>query len=142
MLSEETMAQAELEKFAAIARDRSRSEEERTTATHALKRFPPDEAIPILIELMKDDEFSVRWAAAATLRSFGKAMLVPLLRTLATQPADHNLYESAHHALTRFGNPTIETILAPVLDALTHSGATVAVPAVAMEALTELEPHL
>jgi len=46
MLSEETMAQAELERLVAIARDQSHSEEERTTATHALKRFPAEDAIP------------------------------------------------------------------------------------------------
>ncbi len=135
------MAQADFDSLVAIARDASRSEEERTTATHALKRFPAEQAIPVLIDLMKDDALSVRWAAAATLRSFGQEMLPPLLQALATRPEDHNFYESAHHALTRFGNPDIEKILAPVLDALTHSGASATVPAIAMEALQQLQPE-
>jgi HEAT repeat protein len=135
------MAQAEFDSLVAIARDSSRNEEERTTAIHAMKHFPAEKAIPALIELMKDNALSVRWAAAATLRSFGQDMLPALLRALATQPEDHNFYESAHHALTRFGNPAIEKILAPVLDALTHSGASATVPAAAMEALQQLQPE-
>ena len=133
------MAPAELERLVAIARDPSRSEDERTTAIHALGRLPAEQSIPYLLELMRDDELSIRWTAAAALRKYGQDMLEPLLRALATQPADHRFYESAHHALTRFGNPTIEAILAPVLDALTHSGAAAAVPAAAMEALEKLE---
>jgi len=88
---------------------------------------------------MKDDSVAVRWAAAATLRHFGNDMLEPLLRALATQPADSRFYESAHHALTRFGNPVIEKSLAPVLEALTHPGAAAFVPAAAMDALEKLE---
>ena len=133
------MAQAELERLVAIARDTSRSEEERTTAIHAMKRFPAEEAIPYLLELMKNNALSIRWAAAATLRSFGRGMLEPLLRALATQPADHRFYESAHHALTRFGNPAIEKILAPVLEALAHSSAESVVPSAALEVLVQLE---
>jgi len=92
-----------------------------------------------LIALMRDDSLSVRWTAATTLRKYGLAMLEPLLRALATQPADRHFYESAHHALIRFGNPTIEAILAPVLGALTQSGVAEAVPAAAMEALEKLQ---
>ena len=133
------MAQTELERLVATARDRSRSEDERTTAIHALGRLPAEQSIPYLLELMSDDALSVRWTAAATLRKYGQVMLEPLLRALATRPADHRFYESAHHALTRFGDPTIESILAPVLDALTESGAAAAVPAAAMKALEKLE---
>jgi HEAT repeat protein len=133
------MAQTELERLIAIARDRSRSEDERTTAIHALGRQPVQQSIPYLLELMRDDALAVRWAAAATLRKYGQEMLGPLLRALATQPADHRFYESAHHALTRFGNPAIETILDPVLEALAGSGAAAAVPAAAMDALEKLE---
>lgn len=133
------MAQAELERLVAIARDASRSEDERTTAIHAMSRHPAEEAIPYLIDLMKDNALSVRWAAASTLRRYGRAMLEPLLRALATQPADHQFYESAHHALTRFGDPAIEAILEPVLAALTQSGAAAATPAAAMDALEALE---
>lgn len=136
---EETMAQAELKKLISIARDSSRSDEERTTAIHTLKRFSPEEAIPYLLELMKDDALSVRWAAATTLRHFGRDMLEPLLRALETKPADIRFYESAHHALVRFGDPAIESILAPVLDALSGPGAATAVPAAAVEALEKLE---
>ena len=132
------MTQTDINKLAATAKNRSLSEDDRTTAIHALGRLPADAAIPQLIALMKDDSLSVRWTAAATLRKYGKAMISPLLRALATQPADHHFYESAHHALTRFGNPAIEEILAPVLDALTQTRAEAAVPAMAMEALEKL----
>ncbi len=133
------MTQIDIEELSAIARDRSQSEDARTTAIHAMGRLPADASIPHLIALMKDDSLSVRWAAAATLRKYGQAMLEPLLRALATQPADHRFYESAHHALTRFGNPAIEAILAPVLEALTQAGTATAVPAVAMDALEKLQ---
>ena len=133
------MPQTDIGKLAAIAQDHSQNEDDRTTAIHAMGRLPADEAIPHLIALMRDDALSVRWAAATTLRKYGREMLGPLLRTLATQPADHRLYESAHHALTRFGSPAIEEILAPVLDALTQSGAASAVPSVAMDALEKLK---
>ncbi len=133
------MTHIDIEELSAIARDRSQSEDARTTAIHAMGRLPADASIPQLIALMKDDSLSVRWAAAATLRKYGQAMLEPLLRALATQPADHRFYESAHHALTRFGNPAIEAILAPVLEALTQAGTATAVPAVAMDALEKLQ---
>ena len=133
------MPQADIGKLAAIAQDHSQSEDDRTTAIHAMGRLPAEESIPHLITLMRDDALSIRWVAAATLRKYGREMLEPLLRALATQPADHRFYESAHHALTRFGNPAIEEILAPVLDALTQSGAASAVPGVAMEALEKLK---
>ena len=133
------MAQTEIEKLVAIAMDRSRSEEERTTAIHALGRLPAEQSIPHLIKLMKDDSLSVRWAAGATLRKYGKRMLEPMLQALATQHADSRFYESAHHVLVRFGNPDIEAILEPVLDALSEPGAASAVPAAAMEALGKLE---
>ncbi len=133
------MTQTVAEKLAAIARNRSQSEDDRTTAIHAMGRLPAGESIPHLIALMKDDSLAVRWAAATTLRKYGRDMLEPLLRALATQPADHHFYESAHHALTRFGDPAIETILAPVLEALMQSGAAAAVPAAAMEALEKLQ---
>ena len=133
------MAQTDIERLSSIARDRSQSENARTTAIHAMGRLPADESIPQLIALMRDDSLSVRWTAATTLRKYGLAMLEPLLRALATQPADRHFYESAHHALIRFGNPTIEAILAPVLGALTQSGVAEAVPAAAMEALEKLQ---
>lgn len=132
------MTQSDIEKFATIARDRSQREDARTTAIHAMGRLPADESIPYLIGLMGDDSLSIRWAAAATLRKYGETMLEPLLRALSTQPADHRFYESAHHALTRFGNPAIEAILTPVLESLTQPGAAAAVPTAAMEALEKL----
>jgi len=134
------MPQTDLDKLFAIAQDTSRSEDERTSAIYDLGRLPAEESIPYLIALMKDDALSVRWTAATVLRKYGKAMLAPLLRALATQPADPRFYESAHRALVRFGDPDIEAILDPVLKALSQSGAAEAVPVTAMEALTRLEP--
>ena len=134
------MPRTDLEKLKAIALDTARTEDERTSAIHALGRLPADESIPTLIALMKDDALSVRWTAATVLRKYGRSMLVPLLRALATQPADSRFYESAHRALVRFGDPEIEAILEPVLNALSQSGAAEAVPPTAMEALTRLEP--
>ena len=122
-----------------IIQDASRSEEERTSAIHELVRFPADKAIPVLIDLMDDDALSVRWTAATVIRKFGKAMLVPLLRAIATRPADDFFYESAHHALIRFGDPEIENILEPVVKALKQHATSSTAAVEAMKALAALQ---
>ena len=121
-----------------IIQDASRSEEERTSAIHELARFPADKAIPVLIDLMDDDALSVRWTAATVIRKFGKAMLIPLLRVIATRPADDFFYESAHHALVRFGDPDVEKILDPVVKALKQHAASSTAAIEAMKALQAL----
>ena len=133
------MTSPQLESMAAIAKDPSRSEDERTDAIHALAHFPPEEAVPILIDLMSDDALSVRWAAANVIRKFGKAMLIPLLRAIATRPGNAFFYESAHHALVRFGDPKTEAILEPVLQALKQHPSSSTAAVEAMEALKALE---
>ena len=129
----------ELEKLIAQAKNTSLSEEERTAAIHAMVRFPAEEAAPALIDLLDDNALSVRWAAASTLRKFGRAMLPYLLRAIATRPADTNFYESAHHALVRFGDPAIEKILDPVLKELKQTPAASKAAVEAMKALEALE---
>jgi len=133
------MTQSELDRHFAIAHDQSQSEDDRTTAIHAMGRLPAELAIPKLIILMKDDSLAVRWTAASAMRKYGRAMLLPLLQALATHPADHRFYESAHHALSRFGNPVVEELLAPLLEALTQTGAAEAAPIAAMQAQENLQ---
>ncbi len=135
------MPHSELENAIAIARDPNRSEDERTSAIHALARFPAEEAIPALLELMHDNELSIRWTAASTLRKFGREMLIPLLRAIATQPASVNFYESAHHALVRFGDPEIEKILEPVVEALKQPPTSSTAAVEAMNALEQLQTN-
>jgi HEAT repeat protein len=129
----------DLATLVAQAKDTSLSEEARTQAVHALARFPAEEAVPVLIELMHDNALSVRWTAASTLRKFGRAMLPHLLRAIATQPADAKFYESAHHALVRFGDPAVEALLEPVLEELKQTPAASKAAVEAMKALEALE---
>ncbi len=129
------MPHTDIEKLIAVALDSALSTDQRITAIHALSDFPAPKTIPTLLTLMSDDELSVRWAATEVLRKYGYEMVSPLLRALATRPAEHNFYESAHHALVRFGEPEVREILAPVLKSLSRSTATAAVPVEAMTAL-------
>lgn len=133
------MSDSTFETLAAVAQDVGRDEDERTSAIHELARFPADKAIPVLIDLMSDDSLAVRWAAAAAIRKFGREMLIPLLRAIATRPADENFYESAHRALVRFGDPQVEHILEPVLDALKQPPTSSTAAVKAMEALKQLQ---
>ena len=133
------MTSSEFERIVAIARDASRSEDERTDAIHALARFPAEEAIPVLIDLMFDDSLSVRWTAASVIRKFGREMLIPLLRAIATRDANENFYESAHRALVRFGDPTIEAILKPLLEELKRPPTSSTAGVEAMKALKALD---
>ncbi len=133
------MAQTDIQTLIAIAKDPQRSEDERTSAIHDMANLPPEEAIPALIDLLDDDALSVRWAAALILRKFGRDMLIPLLRAIATRPASAPFYESAHRALVRFGDPEIEAILQPVLEELKRPPASSTAAVEALNALKKLQ---
>ena len=127
------------EQLLSTAKDISLPAEERITAIHALVHSRDEKTIGALIELLKDDNFDVRWAASTALRKYGAEMLGQFLTVLATHPADSRLYESAHRVLNHFGAPQIEAILEPVIAALKEPGAFAAVPVAAKEALEKLQ---
>lgn len=126
------------EQLLSTAKDVSLPAKERITAIHTLVRSRDKRTIGAFIDLLKDDNFDVRWATSTALRKYGEDMLGQLLDVLATHPADSRLYESAHRVLNHFGAPQIEAILEPVVVALKESGSFASVPVAAKEALEKL----
>ncbi|MBI1915487.1 MAG: HEAT repeat domain-containing protein [Planctomycetes bacterium] len=76
-------------------------------AVESLGSLKVDEAVPPLLELLKDEEARVRWAAVVALGRIGRGRgeAATALRE-ALQDADDEVREAAAWALTRVERPT------------------------------------
>jgi HEAT repeat protein len=68
-------------------------------AIEAVRDIGGADVLPLLLEALEDDDFSVRWAAAHGLIDAGEAALVPLLRALVTRPGSVPFHRTARRVL-------------------------------------------
>jgi len=115
-------------------------EKDRVDACHALGRAKTPAATEALVYSLKDDAFTVRWAAAEALAEHGRAAIAPLMHALIAE--DHPfLREGAHHVLSRLPGTATHDLVKPVLEALAGRTPSVRVPMAADAVLVQLTTH-
>ena len=72
----------------------------------------------VLLEVLGDKVFEIRWLAADGLIMMGKAVLVPVLEALIKHSDSRLLRESVHHILRELTTGDIKPILDPVIAAI------------------------
>lgn len=82
-------------------RDRYAPQARRERAIHYLALNPSQAGISQLVQALQDDDFGVRWEAAAALSRLGRQALPELLKALADprQAGNPRLREGAYHVI-------------------------------------------
>ena len=75
--------------------------EVRWYVTEALAREHDEDAIPLLVEQLKDDDFSIRWVASNGLLDAGTASVVPVVRAIARDEPSLLFHNAARRVLAR-----------------------------------------
>jgi HEAT repeat protein len=121
-----------------------RDRQTRWEAAKALVAIADPAAIPALINTLEDDIFDIRWLASEALVAIGTDCIKPLFEILKERADKLFLREEARHVLKYLlrDNPQaneLNTILKPVIDALSGSAAGVTTPGAAQIALEKLQ---
>ena len=111
----------------------------RWESVKALGQIADPAATGILIRLLENNEFDMRWMAAEWLIAIGRNAVVPLLETLMERPNSIWLREGAHHVFHDMRRGDLDEILQPVMDALGSVEAFVEVPVKAENALDKIK---
>ncbi|MCB0065274.1 MAG: HEAT repeat domain-containing protein [Caldilineaceae bacterium] len=91
----------------ALLNDPLRSPYEREQGLHALAADPTPAHIERLLEALEDNQFGIRWTAAAALAEMGERALVPLLQLLIRQHDSVWLREGAYHICYYSSSPKV-----------------------------------
>jgi HEAT repeat protein len=112
----------------------------RWQAGKALCQIDTPEVIPVLIDILRENEYvGVRWQATEGLIKMGETGLVPLLQSLTEHFDSIWLRESAHHILHTLHDQGIETeAIEKTLNALEGSEPGSTVAQAAEEALKQM----
>jgi HEAT repeat protein len=112
----------------------------RWQAAKALSQMGTPAAIPVLIDILRENQFfGVRWQAAEGLIHFQRASLAPLLRSLMEHADSTSLCEGAHHVLRTLHDEGIESeVIEKTVHALENIEPALKVPWAAQEALQHL----
>jgi HEAT repeat protein len=78
-------------------------------------------SIPILIRLLDDKEFEIRWIAAEGLIKFGRRSILPLLKSVRDGESSYFHNKGAHHVLNGLLNESEKEKLRPLLFSLDDS---------------------
>lgn len=107
-------------------------------AVKALAEIADPETAPVLIQVLEDDVFDIRWIASEGLIAMGIAGLVPLLEALADECDIASVRESARHVIHVMSEMGLKNILLPVKEALDSIEPAVTVPPAARLVLEAL----
>jgi len=77
----------------------NKDEKVRWEAIITIVQIGSNETLNVLLNALKDDEFSIRWLAAEGLINLGKYVVVPVLQELQNNPDSVFLRRGAHHVL-------------------------------------------
>jgi len=72
-------------------------------------------SIPLLIGLLDDKEFEIRWIAAEGLIKIGRRSILPLVKSVRDGKSSHFHNEGTHHVLLGLLNKTEKKKLTPLL---------------------------
>ncbi len=75
-------------------------------------------SIPVLIRLLDDIEFEIRWIAAEGLIKIGRRSILPLLRSIGSGDGSYYLNKGAHHVLNGLLNESEKKKFKPLLSSL------------------------
>ncbi len=124
-----------------ILDDVTQEEHAREAAVKFLAGQASPPAIQRLVRAMQDDDFGVRWEAAAVLARLGSAALPELLKAL-TDPhrvSDLRLRESAYHMLHYNSDPNVQRQAAPLMKVLKGPAADINTMVEANRLLAQIE---
>jgi hypothetical protein len=77
-------------------------------------------SIPLLIGLLDDKEFEIRWIAAEGLIKIGRRSILPLVKSVRDGKSSHFHNEGTHHVLLGLLNKTEKKKLTPLLLSLAN----------------------
>lgn len=118
--------------------DPKQPEGAREAAVQFLGSDPTPANLERLIQALEDNDFGVRWTAAATLAGVGDAALLPLLRALVQRNSVW-LREGAHHVFYYNKSERVSNRTAQLQQALRGPAAEVASAAAAERLLLTLK---
>jgi len=78
-------------------------------------------SIPLLINLLADEEFEIRWIAAEGLIKIGRRSIVPILKSIRDGKSSLIFNKGAHHVLSGLLNESEKLKLKPLLLSLDDS---------------------
>lgn len=96
----------------------------RWEASKILEQIGNERSIPILIDLLVDEESDIRWIAAQGLINIGKASVIPLLKQVKHHGDSIYIREGAHHVLWGVFDETERDRFMDLLDALDNESET------------------
>ncbi|MCL4562780.1 MAG: HEAT repeat domain-containing protein [Chloroflexi bacterium] len=94
---------------------------------------------PLLVQILEDDVFDIRWLASEGLIAMGFAGLEPLLLALVHQSDIASLREGALHILHVHSRLGMGTLLSPIISALEGMEPAVTVPPAAQRILKDIQ---
>ena len=87
----------------------------RSEAAKIVELIADRRSIPLLIKLLDDKEFEIRWIAAEGLIKIGRRSILPLLKSVRDGESSLFFNRGAHHVLLSLVNENEENILIPLL---------------------------
>jgi HEAT repeat protein len=93
----------------------------RREASKIIEIIGDKESIPVLINLLEDDEGSIRWIAAEGLIHIGRESIVPLLSRLMENGDDTYLKMGARHTFLQLFNDDEKIHFQPLLQSLKNT---------------------
>ncbi len=126
-----------MEQAVAVLKDRREDSLKRVDAVHYLGDLGTEEAIAVLVEMLADVDYGVRWAAADELAKLGDKAAPAVLRKLLDPNADNRVYEMALHVFKDNSDLLIRSQAEALVKAL-ESGHTIDAMTEASRLLTKL----
>lgn len=110
----------------------------RWQALRLLGSFHDQRALPVLVQFLADNDYSVAWMAARALAGMGTPVVRPILHLLITAPLTPWLMETSGYALRARRNSQLRPFLEPVLRAMHSVDYRIEVPLAVEQALATL----
>ena len=93
--------------FPRLRNSAAASSEEAANATEALAREEREESIPLLVDQLADEDFSIRWVASNGLLAVGSAAIIPVLRALVEREPSPLFHSAVRRVLSRVSASTV-----------------------------------
>ncbi len=96
----------------------SKKEAIRIEAARIVELIADRKSIPLLIGLLDDTEFDIRWIAAEGLIKIGRRTIMPLLKSIRDGESSYFVNKGAHHVLINLQYEKEKEKLKPLLQSL------------------------
>ena len=109
-----------------IVKDNKQKVLDREAAIYYLEKAATPDNLALLVDMLEDDAFGVRWAAAVVLAKVGDSSMAPLLHALIEKHDSTWLREGSHHVLHYSSSQNIREQSGELQKALRGPGAEMA----------------